>query len=62
MRNNPIPPILNTPEMVPFMWKFPTKPWFRLGGVWYERGMGLVIKNDMEVSMAMGVPDNNHPK
>ena len=29
--------------MIPMMWKFPTKRWFRLGGVEYERGMGLMV-------------------
>ena len=29
--DNPITLILNTPEMVPIMWKFPTKPWFLRG-------------------------------
>ena len=28
---NPIPLILNTPQMIPMMWNFPTKPWFQRG-------------------------------
>ena len=37
------PPIAKHPRiLVPMMWTFPSKPWFRIGGVEYERGMGLV--------------------
>ena len=40
--SNPIPLLLNTPYMVPIMWKFPTSTMVSKG-VFSIRGMGLVL-------------------
>ena len=39
MINNPIPLVLNTPQMVPIMWKFPTKKNMVSKGVFSMNGM-----------------------
>ena len=45
------------------MWKFPTKPWFRIGGVYYERGMGLVISwVQASSARACAHTHTHHPK
>ena len=37
--------------MVPFMWKFPTKPWFRLGGCLVLGGWDYIAIWKMEEDM-----------